>query len=158
MGIIKKKALVVGALGVIGRRLIQHLEEIGGWDIVGLSRRAPDFPSKATYISIDLLDRTDAESKLSLLTDITHIFYTAFQVRPRWADHDAPNLAMLVNAVEPVAAVSPRLEHVQLMQGNKIYGSHLGPFKTPAREEDPPHMLPNFYQPQESWLRAAQEG
>jgi len=154
----KKKALVVGALGVIGRRLIQHLEETGSWDIVGLSRRAPDFPSKATYISVDLLDRADAEAKLAHLTDVTHIFYTAFQARPTWAEHDAPNLAMLVNTVEPVAAVSPALEHVQLMEGNKIYGSHLGPFRTPAREEDPPHMLPNFYHTQESWLRQAQEG
>ncbi len=58
----RKKALVVGALGVIGRRLIQHLEEAGGWEIVGLSRRIPDFPSKASYISVDLLDRADAEA------------------------------------------------------------------------------------------------
>ncbi|MBO6561433.1 MAG: SDR family oxidoreductase [Nisaea sp.] len=153
----KKKALVVGALGVIGRRLVQHLEEVGGWDIVGVSRRAPDFPTRAAHISVDLLDRADAEAKLGGLTDITHIFYTAFQARPTWAEHDAPNLAMLVNSVEPVAAASKDLEHVQLIEGNKIYGSHLGPFRTPAREEDPPHMLPNFYHAQESWLRAAQE-
>ena len=45
-----------------------------------------------------------------------------------------------------------------LIEGNKIYGSHLGPFKTPAREDDPPHMLPNFYYDQEQWLRSAQVG
>jgi nucleoside-diphosphate-sugar epimerase len=39
------------------------------------------------------------------------------------------------------------------MQGTKIYGSHLGPFRTPAKETDPPHMLPNFYFDQEQWLR-----
>ena len=44
------------------------------------------------------------------------------------------------------------------MQGNKIYGSHLGPFKTPARETDPPHMLPNFYWDQEQWLRTHHGG
>jgi nucleoside-diphosphate-sugar epimerase len=30
------------------------------------------------------------------------------------------------------------------MQGYKVYGAHLGPFSTPARESDPPHMPPEF--------------
>ena len=153
----KNKAVVVGALGVIGRKLIEHLGKLGDWEIVGLSRRAPDFDSPATYISVDLLDRADAEARLAGLTDVTHIFYAAFQARPVWADHGPPNLAMLVNAVEPIERASKGLRHVQLIEGNKIYGSHLGPFKTPAREDDPPHMLPNFYWDQEQWLRAAQK-
>ena len=33
------KAVVVGALGVIGRKLIEHLGTLGDWEIVGLSRR-----------------------------------------------------------------------------------------------------------------------
>lgn len=154
----KNKAVVVGALGVIGRRLVRHLEEVGGWQIVGLSRRAPDFATSAEHIAVDLLDRKYAEAKLSRLTDVTHVFYTAFQSRPTWAEHNEPNLAMLVNSVEPIEAASPGLRHVQLIEGNKIYGSHLGPFRTPAREDDPPHMLPNFYYDQEMWLRAAQQG
>jgi nucleoside-diphosphate-sugar epimerase len=153
----KNKAVVVGALGVIGRKLIEHLGTLGDWEIVGLSRRSPDFESAASYISVDLLDRADAEAKLSGLADVTHIFYCAFQARPTWAEHGAPNLAMLVNSVEPIAKASKRLRHVHLVQGNKIYGSHLGPFKTPAREEDPPHMLPNFYWDQENWLRVNQK-
>jgi len=152
------KAVIVGALGVIGRNLMNHLAEVGGWEIVGLSRRAPDFEVPAQFISVDLLDRADAEAKLADLSDVTHIFYTAFQARPTWAEHGAPNLAMLVNSVEPIAAASPGLKHVHLVQGNKIYGSHLGPFKTPAREDDPPHMLPNFYWDQENWLRGFQQG
>lgn len=154
----RRKAVVVGGLGVIGRNLVKHLEAVGGWEIVGLSRRSPDFPTKARYISVDLLDRADAEAKLSGLTDITHVFSTAYQGRERWADHNAPNVAMLRNAVEPIAAASPGLEHVQLIQGNKIYGSHLGPYKTPALESDPPHMLPNFYWDQERWLEGFAEG
>lgn len=154
----KKKAVVVGALGVIGRKLVEHLGTLGDWEIVGLSRRAPDFDSGAQFISVDLLDRADAEAKLGGLDDVTHIFYAAFQARPTWAEHGAPNLAMLVNSVEPIAAASKGLRHVHLVQGNKIYGSHLGPFKTPAREDDPPHMLPNFYWDQEQWLRANQPG
>lgn len=152
------KIVIVGALGVIGRALVQHLERIGGWDVVGLSRRPPDFATGAQFIAVDLLDRGDADRKLAALTDVTHIVYTAFQARPTWAGHNAPNLAMLVNSVEPIAAASKSLARVVLVEGNKIYGSHLGPFRTPAKESDPPHMLPNFYWDQERWLENAQRG
>lgn len=152
-----KKAVVVGALGVIGRYIVEHLLSLGGWQVVGLSRRAPTEKTGATYISVDLLDEADARAKLGHLADVTHVFYCAFQARPTWAEHNAPNLAMLVNAVTPIAAASKALEHVHLVEGNKIYGSHLGPFRTPAKESDPPHMLPNFYYDQEQWLRAFQE-
>lgn len=154
----KKQAVVVGAQGVIGRYLVQHLLAVGGWDVVGLSRRGASEPSGARHISVDLLDRTDAAAKLAGLDQATHIFYCAFQPRPTWAEHNAPNLAMLTNAVEPIAAAAKGLQHVNLVEGTKIYGSHLGPFKTPAKEIDPPHMLPNFYYDQEQWLRGAQRG
>ncbi|MGH6814948.1 MAG: SDR family oxidoreductase, partial [Hyphomicrobiaceae bacterium] len=153
-----KKAVVVGALGVIGRYIVAALLRRPEWRVVGLSRRSPDAADGAEYISVDLLDRHDADTKLKHLEDVTHIFYCAFQARPAWAEHNAPNLAMLVNAVEPIAAASPKLEHVDLIEGTKIYGTHLGPFKTPAKESDPPHMLPNFYFDQEHWLRSAQAG
>lgn len=150
--------MIVGGLGVIGRNLINHLSARDDWALLGLSRRTPDFSTLAEFISVDLLDRAEAEHKLSRLTDVTHIFYCAYQARPKWADHNAPNLAMLVNSVEVIGDVAKGLRHVHLMEGNKIYGSHLGPFKTPAREDDPPHMLPNFYYDQEQWLRIYQQG
>ena len=153
-----KKAVVVGGLGVIGRNLLNHLSPDPDWELVGLSRRAPDFETRAEFISVDLLDRDQCEAKLSSLTDATHIFYAAFQGRPTWAEHNVPNVAMLANAVEVIEAAAPGLEHVHLVEGTKIYGSHLGPFKTPAKESDPPHMLPNFYYDQEMWLRRHQEG
>jgi nucleoside-diphosphate-sugar epimerase len=151
-----KQAIVVGAQGVIGRTLTRHLLAAGGWEVVGLSRRAAPASAGLRHIAVDLLDRPDAEARLGELVRATHIFYCAFQARPTWAEHNAPNLAMLVNAVEPIAAASQHLAHVNLIEGTKIYGSHLGPFKTPAKESDPPHMLPNFYYDQEQWLRGAQ--
>jgi nucleoside-diphosphate-sugar epimerase len=154
----RKKAVIVGGVGVIGRNLLTYLEQRTDWELIGLARRAPDFPTKARFIPVDLLDRTAAEAALRGLSDVTHIFYAAFTERPSWAEHDAPNLALLRNAVEPIAAASPTLEHVHLVEGTKIYGSHLGPFRTPAKESDPPHMLPNFYHTQESWLRDFQAG
>ena len=44
------------------------------------------------------------------------------------------------------------LRRVVLVTGTKYYGSHLGPFKTPARESDPRHMPPNYYFDQIDWL------
>ena len=154
----RKTAVVVGSLGVIGRNLVHHLEPQDEWDIVGLSRRTPDFPTRMRAIAVDLLDEADCRAKLRDLTGATHVFYCAFQARPTWAEHNPPNLAMLANSVAAIEAASPGLERVVLVEGNKIYGSHLGPFKTPAKETDPPHMPPNFYWDQEQWLRERQSG
>jgi hypothetical protein len=44
------------------------------------------------------------------------------------------------------------------MQGYKVYGAHLGPFKTPAREDDPPHMPPEFNVGQQAFLEESQRG
>ena len=153
-----RTAVIVGALGVIGRNLLLHLEADADWRIIGLSRRAPDFATRARFIAVDLLDREQTLAKLSDLREATHVFYCAFQARPTWAEHNAPNLAMLVNAVDAIDAASSQLQHVHLVEGTKFYGTHLGPFKTPAREDDPPHMLPNFYYDQEMWLRERQRG
>lgn len=155
---VKKTAVIVGGLGVIGRNLLHHLEPMDDWDIVGLSRRTPDFETRARFVPVDLLDRAETFDQLAGLRDATHVFYCAFQARPSWAEHNAPNLAMLANAVEAIEAASDRLQHVHLVEGTKWYGSHLGPFRTPAREDDPPHMLPNFYYDQEMWLRERQTG
>ena len=148
-----KQALVVGALGVVGQGIVRHLAGQPDWSVHGLSRRLPDEPSGATYIRVDLLDRHDVERKLSGLSSITHIFYAAYLARPTFAEEVAPNLAMLAHTVEVVARVAPNLQHVSLMQGTKAYGTHLGPYRTPARETDPRHMPPNFYYDQEDFLR-----
>ena len=36
----RKKAVVVGALGMIGRHVLQTLEERNDWDLIGISRRS----------------------------------------------------------------------------------------------------------------------
>jgi nucleoside-diphosphate-sugar epimerase len=61
----------------------------------------------------------------------------------------------VVESLEPGAR---DLQHVLVMQGTKYYGSHLGSFKTPAREDDPRHMPPNFYYDLQDYLVARQHG
>lgn len=153
-----KKALVVGASGGIGQNLIQHLSEQKDWEIVGLSRRKPHYESKAEFIPVDLLNQDDTHTKLKELTDITHIFYSAFYGGPTFEGPVAENLEMLTNVVNAVESVSPQLERVILMQGGKVYGRHLGSFQTPAKESHPRHMTPNFYFNQEDFLIARSSG
>lgn len=154
----QKTALVVGANGVIGRNLIEYLATLPDWDIIGVSRRGGESTNRVRYISADLLDREDTIARLSHLSEVTHIFYAAYQDRPTWAELVAPNLAMLVHVVEAIEPIAANLQHVSLMQGYKVYGAHLGPFKTPARESDASHMPPEFNVDQQNFLEERQQG
>ncbi|AIQ19285.1 NAD-dependent dehydratase [Paenibacillus sp. FSL H7-0357] len=154
----QKTALVVGAGGVIGRNLIEHLITLPEWDIIGVSRRGGENTTRIRYISADLLDPLDVRQKLGSLSEVTHIFYAAYQDKPTWAELVPPNLAMLVNVVDVIEPVAHALQHISLMQGYKVYGAHLGPFKTPARETDPNHMPPEFNIDQQNFLEKRQQG
>lgn len=150
-------ALVVGANGVIGTNLIEHLLSLGNWQVIGLSRKGGTNQPGLQHISVDLLDAAASRSSLAHLIDVTHIFYSAYQDRPTWAELVAPNLAMLVNVVEAVEPIASHLQHISLMQGYKVYGAHLGPFKTPAKESDAGHMPPEFNVDQQQWLERRQQ-
>ncbi|HWB45041.1 MAG TPA: SDR family oxidoreductase [Hyphomicrobiaceae bacterium] len=155
-------AIVVGALGVIGRYIVEDLLQRDDWSVIGISRRqAPEGP-RYRHIAVDLLDARQVESRLAPLTNATHIFYAAFQAASGaaagYAANIAPNRDMLVNAVTAIGQASGALRRVVLVTGTKYYGSHLGPFKTPARESDPRHMPPDYYFDQVDWLTAYQQG
>ncbi len=150
--------MVVGANGVIGRNLIDHLITLPDWDVIGVSRRGGESVGRVRYVAADLLNIDDTREKLNSLTEVTHIFYAAYQDRPTWAELVPPNLAMLVNTVETIEPIAPGLKHVSLMQGYKVYGAHLGPFKTPARETDANHMPPEFNIDQQDFLEQRQKG
>lgn len=82
----RKTALVIGANGVIGRNLIDYLITLSDWDIIGVSRRGGESSGRVRYIAADLLNPLDSREKLSGLTEVTHIFYAAYQDRPTWAE------------------------------------------------------------------------
>lgn len=153
-----KVALVVGAQGVIGRNLVDHLATLDDWQVIGLSRRGGESAGRVSHLAVDLLDAADTRRKLVPLKQVTHVFYAAYQDRPSWAELVPPNLAMLVNVVDAIEPVAKGLEHVSLMQGYKVYGGHLGPFKTPARETDAAFMPPEFMHDQQRFLEQRQRG
>ena len=153
----RKTAVVVGALGVIGRYIVDTLAARPDWEVIGLSRRKGKDRDRVKYVSVDLLEPWQPG-----FTGATHLFYAAFQPSAGkaadYAANIAPNRDMLVNSVTTVEKVSPGLARVVLVTGTKYYGTHLGPFKTPARETDPRHAGANFYFDQIDWLAAFQKG
>jgi nucleoside-diphosphate-sugar epimerase len=155
-------AVVVGALGIIGRYIVERLLAEADWHVVGLSRRAAPEGPRYRHFQVDLLDAAACNDRLAQLTDATHIFYAAFQPAQGAAAGYAANIGsnrdMLVNAVTAIAGASSTLRRVVLVTGTKYYGSHLGPFKTPARERDPRHLPPDYYFDQVDWLTAFQCG
>ena len=154
----KKKIIIAGVSGVIGRAVLEKFEADPKFEVVGLSRSSPNFDMATAHISVDLTDQDDCWKKLKQQTDVTHVAFAAYVEKVSLHEQVGPNLTMLKNLIEILEEASPSLEHVTLFQGGKAYGCHLGAFKTPAKETDPRHMPPNFYYDQEDFLRSQSLG
>jgi nucleoside-diphosphate-sugar epimerase len=154
--------LIAGGLGLVGRAALEHFEFQEGWDVVALARRAPDFPTRARFLPVDLTDPADCRERLTPLRGVTRVVYAALFEKPElgkgWleADQIATNLAMLTNLMDAVEPGNPGLRHVALLQGTKAYGVHLGQMPIPGKESAPRHIHPNFYWAQEDFIRARQ--
>jgi nucleoside-diphosphate-sugar epimerase len=153
-----RTVIVAGSNGVIGRAAAVHFARQPDTTVYGLSRRAIDGLDGVRGISVNLLDTEDVRAKLGGLNDATHVVFAAYIEKPTPGEKSAVNSALLENLLDVVEESSPDLEHITLYQGGKAYGADLGPFKTPAREDDPRLMPPNFYYDQEDILRRRQEG
>ena len=154
----KNVAIVAGVNGVSGRAAAQYWASVPETKVYGLSRRALPLPSGIEAISVDLLQANDLKKKLRKIGNVTHIVFGAYMEKRDTAERSTVNTALLRNLLDVVEAASPSLRHVTLYQGSKAYGADLGSFKTPARENDPRLMPPNFYYDQEDLLRVRQRG
>lgn len=151
-------ALIAGASGVVGRAVLRTLAERGDWDVVALSRSATSVSNTRT-IAVDLSSPDDARDRVSTLTSVTHLIYCAratHSMAKRESVDD--NVDMLRNLLDALERSSPRLAHVHIVQGSKVYGSDLGPYRTPARESDPRVTPSNWYYAQEDLLVARSVG
>ena len=155
---VNNRVLVAGAQGVSGRAALEHWRAVPATKVVGLSRRPRPYEAGVEQISVDLLDAVDTRQKLSSIKDVTHIVFGAYVERATPSEKTKDNVAILKNLLDIVEETSPNLRHVTFYQGGKAYGADLGPFKTPAREDDPRLMPPNFYYDQEDFLRNRQRG
>jgi Nucleoside-diphosphate-sugar epimerases len=143
-------ALVAGASGIIGSQLVKTLLQ-KEWRVISLSRQTTACANNIELVNVDLLNAQHSAQVLKNLHDVTHIFYSAWLNAPDWAAMVEPNQIMLQNLVSNVERIAP-LQTVSLMQGYKVYGAHLGPFKTPARESDPAIAGAEFNTAQLAWL------
>jgi len=156
------KILIAGGLGLVGRAVVEHFESLSDWDIVGLARRTPDFPTRAQFLSVDLSNAEATNAALANVRDVTHVVFAAVMehnnLAAGWTDAEqiATNAAMLRNLMNALEPQNPKLRHVTLLQGGKAYGAHLGPMNLPAKESDSRHMPPNFYFLQEDCLKDRQ--
>ncbi len=119
-------------LGVIGRYIVEKLVEAPDWRVVGLSRRKTTDGPCYRHIAVDLLDPEDTKRKLAELTDVTDVFYAAFQATPGsaadFASNTGPNREMLVNSVTAINRAAPHLKRVVLVTGTKFTNiSRFGP-------------------------------
>ncbi|HZT47176.1 MAG TPA: SDR family oxidoreductase [Hyphomicrobiaceae bacterium] len=155
-----REAMVAGATGAVAKRLIEVLAADPGWSVIGVSRNPPgSAPARTRYVPVDLLDPADCRRRLEPFSGVTHLFYCA---RARHGEGGTEsveeNVAMLRNVLDAVEAAAPGLQHVHVVEGLKWYGVHLGPYPTPAQEDDPRHMPPNFYYDQEDLVRQRRLG
>ena len=153
--------LVVGASGVVGTGAVQAFLD-DGWDVVALSRRAPEVDSDRPVRHLPL-DLRDAAACRAALTDrslgpVTHVVYAAVAEVPGlvrgWRDRQQMelNLAMLRNVADPLCEAGG-LRHISLLQGTKAYGAHLHRIPVPARERFPRDAHENFYWLHEDHVR-----
>ena len=91
--------------------------------------------SIVTCPSIYLTPKTRNAS--SQLTDVTHVFYVAFQGTPgsaaNFASNTGPNREMFLNSVTAISRAAPHLKRVVLVTGTKYYGVHLGPLRNAGK-------------------------
>jgi nucleoside-diphosphate-sugar epimerase len=153
-----RKALVVGASGIVGRALIDHLTSQPDWSVAGLARKPLSSP-RVQAIAADLLDAAALRRSLDGARP-THVFVSSWLRQPTEAENIAVNSAMVRNLLTALSAARS-VEHVALVTGLKHY---LGPFEsygkgnlppTPFREELPRLDVENFYYAQEDELFAA---
>jgi nucleoside-diphosphate-sugar epimerase len=153
----KRKALIVGASGMVGSNLYARLCEEAGWDIVTMSRRPVPQGSTHLHLSTNLLDQAACREAAASLKDVTHIFFCARAVEANYVIKLDENRLIVENLLDALGPVSERLQHVQIVHGMKWYGSNLGPYRTPAKESHPRLPGPNFYYEQLDALIARAE-
>lgn len=154
-----RTALVVGVSGITGSNTARRLLA-AGWDVLGISRRAPQGLDGVRHLSVDIMDAGAVARAVEGL-GVTHLFFCTWSRQETEAENIEINGTMLRNVLDGVGP-GGTLEHASLVTGLKHY---LGPFEAyaqnpaqpPFREAQGRLEYPNFYYTQEDVLFAAAE-
>lgn len=151
-------ALVAGALGLVGARVLETLHA-EGWQTIGVARAKAPSSARHQHLQLDLLDAAACREQLAAQSRrVTHAFFAARAGDPDPSEEVRLNLAMLTNLIDVLDHPGGALAHVNLVHGTKWYGSHLGPYTTPAREDDARCLAPLFYYAQQDEIVRRQQG
>lgn len=152
--------VIAGASGLVGGAAAQRFAELG-WQVHGMSRRAPAEPvAGVEYHSVDLLDENACGKFARKVGPVTHLVYaaineTAGSLVESWydRDHAGRNTRMLANLLDALLSSSPAMEHVTIVHGGKAYAiADPAPLDIPLRETLPRPEGDNFYFGQEDVL------
>ena len=112
------KLLVTGALGVVGRAVVERISARADVAVAGVARRAPDTglvellrgaANPVQWVSCDLRDTAATRAALAPHRDATHLVYAALHEKPDlirgWLapDHVDVNAAMFANTLAALA-------------------------------------------------------
>jgi nucleoside-diphosphate-sugar epimerase len=148
----EKHILLAGASGVVGQAAAKAFER-AEWKVTTLGR-SEKAPTPNHHISADLLNPESMLHQKRDLVGITHLFYAALKPNSDPGIEADENGVMFENSINALRDSAALLEHVVFIQGGKVYGAHLGVYKTPAREEDSRHFPPNLYFRHEDFARS----
>ena len=126
-------AIIFGVTGLVGREIARRLISKNKWKVYGVARRYESFPILSPnyhFISCDLLNPQETENKLSMVQDVTHMFWVTWTGEFPLDSRECceQNEAMVSNALNVILAKSKALKHVSLQTGMKHYLSLRGPF------------------------------
>ncbi|XP_059664440.1 (S)-8-oxocitronellyl enol synthase CYC2 [Cornus florida] len=158
-------AVIFGVTGLVGKELLRKLLSKSKWKVYGIARNPdqinPIQNPNYHFISCDLLNHLETLKNLSLLQDVTHIFWvtwaTQFPLDTRECCEQ--NKAMMSNALNAILPIANSLRHVSLQTGTKHYVSLQPPFNQKQvcyHDEDCPRVSTsgcNFYYVLEDLLR-----
>ncbi|MFS7964774.1 putative (S)-8-oxocitronellyl enol synthase [Helianthus anomalus] len=134
----KDVAIIFGVTGLVGKQLLEKLLSRSKWKVYGVARR-PEITVTSVkkpvhtnpnyhFISCNLVDPFETQTKLSHLHDVTHVFWVT------WASEfplDSiecyeQNKAMMSNAMDSILPGAKGLKHFSLQTGTKHYVSLQG--------------------------------
>ena len=140
-----KHLLIVGSSGAVGGAVARHFAENDSYDFSSLTRSAEPPEGVRYAIKADLLKPESLDDSTEELSSVTHLFYAALKPNDDPLAEAQENETMLRTILDALKKAGAPLEHVVFVQGGKVYGAHLGIYKTPAKEDDSRHFPPNLY-------------
>ncbi|XP_049401462.1 (S)-8-oxocitronellyl enol synthase ISY1-like [Solanum stenotomum] len=150
-------ALIIGVTGIVGNSLAEILPGTdtpgGPWKVYGVARRPRpswnvNYPIE--YIQCDISSTEETQSKLTLLTEVTQVFYVTWAIRPTELKMCEINGKMFQNVLDAIIPNFPNLSHICLQTALKHYHGSFEMFEkiahdTPYHEGLPRLPAPNFY-------------